>query len=198
MLKDKVLAGAIIGILSSIVKLTVNYLGYLLGFTKVVFWQITAARFLDKNDLFTPAAYLIGGVADFTVAAALGVAFLYIIGFLGKENLWLRGIGMGLATWVFLFGTLLGQTGVNAIPQEPSGILVTLAAHFVFGIAIAGFTGLYLKLAQRPEKEPRTSYSFAPQPARKIQVYHIKQGLGVEMTKNKEVKKTKPKKPKRI
>lgn len=158
MLKDKIFAGAVIGVLSSMVKLMVNYLGYLFGFTKVVFWQITASRFLEKDDIFTPAAYLIGAVADFTVAASLGIAFLYVLSFIGKENLWLRGIGLALATWVFLFGTLLGQTTLH---QEPAGILVTLAAHFVFGIALALFTGLYFKLAEK-KQENRGVYSPLP------------------------------------
>ncbi|MGI6684092.1 MAG: hypothetical protein ACOX47_01015 [Bacillota bacterium] len=195
MLKDKILAGAIIGVLSSAVKLTVNYLGYLFGFSKVVFWQITASRFLEKNDLTTPAAYLIGGVADFTVSASIGIAFLYVLDFIGKENLWLRGVGLGLATWVFLFGTLLGQSEPNAIPQEPNGILVTLVAHFIYGIALFIFTGLYLKIVNSPAKESRGITSFAPQPARKVKVFYIKsEQEGQEETNHKIKRLKKPKK----
>jgi len=195
MLQDKVLAGAIIGIMSSAVKLTVNYLGYLLGFSQVVFWQITAARYLEKDDLTSPFAFLIGGVADFTVSASLGIVFIYALNFLGKENLWLRGIGLGLVTWVFLFGTLLGQTGVNSIPQEPSGILVTLVAHFVFGIALFVFTGLYFKYMEKTQKEPKGIFGFAPQPARKVKIYHIK---SANEQKEKATRIEKFKKPKKI
>lgn len=78
MIKDKIIYGATIGILADIVKLAVNYLGYLLGYSKVVFWQMTASRFLVKNDLYKPIAYLIGGLADLTIAALIGVAFIFL------------------------------------------------------------------------------------------------------------------------
>lgn len=174
MLKDKVLAGAIIGILANAVKLTFNYVAYLFGYTKVVFWQIVASRFLEKEDIFTPAAYLIGGAADFTVTAVLGIAFIYALDFIGKENLWLRGVGLGLATWVFLFGTLLGQADQNQIPQEPSGIMVTLVAHFVYGLGLFVFTGFYFQLLKKTKTEFKSSFSFIPQPARKVKVFRIK------------------------
>jgi len=171
MLKDKVLVGAIIGVLANTVKLTFNYIAYLLGFTKVVFWQIAASRFLEKEDVFTSSAYLIGAVADFTVTAALGIVFIYVLVFIGKENLWLRGVGAGLSTWVFLFGTLLGQ---SAIHQEPSGIMVTLVAHLLYGLGLFVFTGLYFQLLEKTKTEPKSGFSFVPQPARKVKFFYIK------------------------
>ncbi len=38
MLKDKFLFGALIGILADALKLLTNYILYIFGFTKVVFW----------------------------------------------------------------------------------------------------------------------------------------------------------------
>lgn len=201
MLKDKILVGAIIGISSNVVKLFVNYLGYRLGFSNVVFWQIAASRFLEKDDLNSGAAYIIGGVADLTVSAALGVAFIYILEFIGKDNLWLRGIGLGLAIWVFLFGSLLGQ---SAVSQEPSGILLTLVAHLVYGLALSLFTGLYLKKVNQDEnavndtKKKSKSFTIIPQPARKGQVFHIK-NMGIDQIfLPKKTAKPKWKRPKKI
>ncbi|MEL7567853.1 MAG: DUF6789 family protein [Dehalobacterium sp.] len=194
MLKDKVLVGAIIGVLANIIKLTFNYTAYLFGFTNVVFWQIVASRFLEKEDIFTPSAYLIGATADFTVTTALGIVFIYVLDFIGKENLWLRGVGMGLATWVFLFGSLLGQ---SAIHQEPSGIIVTLFAHLLYGLGLAVFTGLYFQLLKKAKTVSKSSFSFAPQPARKVKVFHIKNGIEHENGNNKAKKQDKIEKFKR-
>ncbi len=138
--KDRVITGALIGLLANAVKLTVNYISFLLGFTDVVFWQIVAAQFLERQDLFKPVAYFIGGVADLTATAALGVAFLYLIHYIGSEYLWLKGIGFGMLVWAGLFGMFFGRIAAEKLPPEPSGILVTIAAHFVFGVALAFFT----------------------------------------------------------
>jgi len=143
MFRDRIIAGAAIGILADLVKLAFNYLAFSFGFTNVVFWQIAATRFLQKGDLFGPMALLVGGVADLTTTAILGVVFLYIIDYFGTEYLWLKGAGFGMAVWVGLFGTVLGQSVQGKIPQEPSGIIVTIVAHLIFGLSLAFFTRLH-------------------------------------------------------
>lgn len=141
MIRDYIVTGALIGIAADGVKLTVNYIAYLMNFTSVVFWQIVAARFLDKKDLYKPIAYLIGGIADLTVTALLGVIFVYFIHYFGKRYLIIKGIGFGLVVWVGVFGTLVGTTVQQKLPQSPSGIIVTIVAHLFFGLALAVFTG---------------------------------------------------------
>ncbi|MBC2723055.1 DUF6789 family protein [Desulfosporosinus sp.] len=142
MYKDKIFIGVVIGILADGVKLLTNYVLYILGFTKVVFWQIVATRFIQKEYLYNKLAYLIGAIADITVTSLLGVVFVYIIYLFGSENLWTKGLGFGLVVWVGLFGTLLGQTVEDKLPQEPTGVIVTLIAHIIFGLALAYFTKL--------------------------------------------------------
>ncbi|HHX94287.1 MAG TPA: hypothetical protein GX691_00475 [Clostridia bacterium] len=148
LLKDRVVTGALIGILADIVKLAVNYLAFLLNYTQVVFWQLAATRFLDRGDLFSPVAFVVGGVADLTVTAALGIVFLLLIEYTGTDYLWIKGAGFGLAVWVVLFGTLLGQSVQAKLPQSSSGILVTLVAHIIFGIGLAFFTRLYYNILE--------------------------------------------------
>lgn len=146
MLKDKVMVGAIVGLLADVAKLTVNFILYKLGYTTVVFWQIIATRFLEKEYLFKPSAYIIGAIADLTVSASLGVAFIYALYYvIGREYLVIKGIGYGLIIWVGLFGTILGQSVQEKIPQTPSGIFVTIVAHFFFGLSLAIFTHFLYK-----------------------------------------------------
>ena len=140
MVKDLIFPGIVVGLLADAVKLTVNYILYLMNFTSVVFWQITATRFLEKADLFKPSAFFIGGVADITVSAMFGILFLYILYILGKKYLLIKGIGFGLLIWVGIFGTLLGQSVQQKIPQTTSGIVVTIVAHLFFGLSLALFT----------------------------------------------------------
>ena len=86
-----------------------------------------------------PIAYFIGAVADITVTASLGIIFVFLVHFSGTRYLYLQGIGYGLLIWVALFGTLLGQSVHEKMPQTASGIVVTILAHFFFGAALAFF-----------------------------------------------------------
>lgn len=178
MIKDKLMPGVIVGILADVVKLTVNLTGFLFNFTPVVFWQLTATRFLEKKDLFKPIAYVIGGVADVTVSAGLGVIFIYFIRYFGSKYLWLKGIGFGLAIWVGVFGTLLGMTVQQKLPQTPSGIVVTILAHAFFGLALAffawwlGYTKEYNAVPSikmdRKQKMDYLKLRLNPAPAKKL------------------------------
>ncbi|MHB1421308.1 MAG: DUF6789 family protein [Bacillota bacterium] len=139
LIRDKIIPGAIVGISADVLKLLVNLLGHLLGFTPLVFWQLIATRFVAKEDLFKPSAYLIGGLADIIVTSMLGVVFIYFMHYFPK-HLWLKGIGFGLLVWVGLFGFLLGPSVKTATQLGPSAIMVTIAAHACFGLALAFFT----------------------------------------------------------
>lgn len=140
MIKDKIIIGAVIGILADALKLITNYILYAFGFTKVLFWQVVATRFIQKEYLFNKLAYVIGAIADITVTSLLGVTFVYVIYIFGAKHLWTKGVGFGLVVWVSLFGTLLGQTVEDKLPQDPTGVIVTLISHIVFGLALALFT----------------------------------------------------------
>lgn len=143
MIKDKMLIGALIGILADAVKLIANYILFSLGYTKVVFWQIVASIFLRKEHLYDKLAYLIGAVADATFTSLLGVIFVYIIYLFGAKNLWLKGMGFGLVVWVSVFGILVSRIAGEKLPQDPTGVVVTIIAHVVFGLALAFFTKLF-------------------------------------------------------
>ena len=149
MYKDKVIAGIILGLLADTVKLITNYTMFHFNLTKITFWQITATRFLKKDDLFQPIAYLIGGIADITITSIIGISFIYLISYIGREYLWVKGIGFGMTIWVVLFGTLLGQSAQKKLPQEPLAIIVTIIAHFVYGLAFAFFYPKFFPLEKR-------------------------------------------------
>lgn len=141
MVKDSpILTGVLIGLLADAVKLGTNYLAFLLGFTEVVFWQIAASNILPEQYLGTASAIVIGAVADLTVTGLLGVLFLYFIQFTGFDFLFLKGIGFGMLVWVGLMGVVIGPSLEDKLPQTPSGIFVTIVAHFAFGVSLAVFT----------------------------------------------------------
>ncbi len=141
--KDKIVLGILVGLLSDAVKLTFNFLSFKLNFTPVVFWQLVAATALEKKDIFTAGGILIGAVVDIIATSLVGVIFVYIIYITGKENLWIKGIGFGMFIWIIFFVIVKGQLIQNKITSEPSGIFVTIIAHFLFGLSLAVFTRFF-------------------------------------------------------
>lgn len=135
--RDVLIRGTILGLLADIIKLLVNYVAFLFGFTNAVFWQLAAAHMLQKGQLQSPAALFIGAVVDLITAGALGTAFLWLIDHVvGRQALIFKGLAFGMLSWLGLFGTL-ATTLENKLPQSPAGVIVTIVAHAFFGIALA-------------------------------------------------------------
>lgn len=148
-MKDKVAIGTISGLLADAFKLSFNYLGFRFHWSSVVFWQITASRFLGKNNLHQPMAYLIGAVTDLTVASIIGVLFIYFLHFTSRSYIWLKGAGFGLTIWVLLLGTLLNQSQPN-LALNSSDILLTFFAHLIYGLSLAFVAKKLYRLPTRP------------------------------------------------
>ena len=83
----------------------------------------------------------------------------------------------GLVVWVGLFGTLLGKAVQAKLPQAPSGIMVTIAAHLVFGLGLAGFTRmLYTAGKEEDQKEEKVLNRVVPVPVKKILLLMLRKG----------------------
>lgn len=148
-MKDKVVIGAITGLLADAVKLTLNYLASRFGFTSVVFWQIAASRILETKQINQPMAYLVGGVTDLTVTAIIGIVFIYFLHFTGRDYIWLKGAGFGLTIWVFLLGTVLIQSRAK-LNLTASDMIVTMLAYLAYGLALAFWAKKYYRLPTKP------------------------------------------------
>lgn len=149
-MKDKVTIGVITGLLADIAKLIFNYLAFRLHFTSMVFWQIAAVRFLGKQELFKPISYFIGAVTDLTVAAIIGVVFIYFLHFTGRDSIWLKGTGFALVVWVIVLGTLLTQSQAK-LALNSSDIIVTFVAHVIYGISLSFASVKLYRVPTRPE-----------------------------------------------
>ncbi|NLP36255.1 MAG: hypothetical protein GX357_01225 [Firmicutes bacterium] len=162
MLKDRVVIGLAVGILADAVKLAFNYLCFKLNFTDAVFWQIVAGTVLSRADIFSPLGLLVGALADIVVTSLLGSVFIYLIYLTGKESLYLKGIGFGMFVWINFFVIVQGLLVQGKIPPTPTGLLVTFAAHFIFGLALAFFTQLLTaNFGEEKEQESQSKHTFS-------------------------------------
>jgi len=148
-MRDKVTIGIITGLLADAVKLSFNYLAFRLEFASVVFWQIAASRFLEKDELYKPIGYYVGAVTDITITSVMGILFIYFLHFTGRVNTWLKGAGFGLAIWVILLGTLFVQSKTK-LALDSSDIVVTSIAHLIYGLSLALAAQKFYRLPTRP------------------------------------------------
>ncbi len=146
---SELMAGAMLGVLADLVKLGFNYLAFRFGLAGAIFWRVVAAQFVRAADLASPMAVAIGAVADLTTAALLGTAFLFLLRYTGMRYLWFFGASFGLAAWVMLFGLIIGSKAVSALSLTPMNIMVTPAAHLLFGLALACLARLAVKPRSR-------------------------------------------------
>lgn len=149
-MRDRLLAGALAGLLADAIKLGFNYLAYRLHFAGVVFWQIVATHFVGKDDLHHPLAYAIGAIADLTATALTGIAFLHLLQRIGWDHLWLKGVGFGLTVWVIFFGLLTSQAAMKSLPLTATNVMVTPIAHMLYGLALAFFA----RILYQPKAAP--------------------------------------------
>ncbi len=150
LLADKVMAGAMAGILGAAARDLVELGLCALGIIKNFCLQHAASMFLPMGVALTePAAIGVGLAADLTIAGTAGVLFVYFLAWTGPRFIRLKGMFAGAFLWVAIYGALrswhLGKLEVD----QAGPILVSLAGHLLFGLvmgaAIARFGMAALK-----------------------------------------------------
>lgn len=116
------------------------------GLAKFYVWHIGADIFLTPSQVNTVAGNIVGILTDIVTGSFLGVLFGLFIEWRGWTYYWLKGWGIGMLAWLFLFGILfhmLPQTHSLA-PDDAVSIISSFIGHSIFGLGMA-FT--YKKLA---------------------------------------------------
>ncbi len=93
--------------------------------------------FLPKKDTKNPLGKLVGFLADAALGAGLGVGYVYVLKFTGKDHALMKGVGYGHGAWTLVLGgTQL--VGGPKIPQlNPKSVLSTYAEHALYGAGAA-------------------------------------------------------------
>lgn len=131
--KDKIVLGTLAGILSNVVVTIIDIVFYHLGVNQFVHFHIAASAFFPSSEVYNTSALIIGAVADFALAAFLGVVIAYTLYFTGSDYFYIKGIGVGLTFWLLIYGIVLRLKIARIDPIDSGTNLVHLTIHLILG-----------------------------------------------------------------
>ena len=138
-IKDKVFLGCISAVLATTTLNVIDLISVLLRVNKWHIWQIAASLYFKPDALNTLPALLIGAFTHTSIMSLAGVIICYLLYYSGKDYYLLKGFGVLMIFWIFLFGFTL-RMGLARIKPVDAG---TNIAHFI-GHAAAGLLISYL------------------------------------------------------
>lgn len=131
-IKDRILVGAISGMIVSVPFQIFNALIHKKGITDVSYSYADSKIFLDKSVIKTPGAKVLSSLINFTGTAIFGTAASYTLSFTGKDKAAIKGAGIGAIMWISVAG-LLTNLGLNTRSKRPSTPIISLGEHILSG-----------------------------------------------------------------
>lgn len=135
-IKDRILLGALSGILASFPARIINRFTHAKGFTDKRYNPLAARIFLDKKEVKTTPGVLTGAIVNNINTAATGVAMTYLLSATGRDNAILKGMGISAFMWVLVDGVVSGHL-LKVKSKKPIGPITHLAEHLFYGALCA-------------------------------------------------------------
>ncbi|MCL6639186.1 MAG: hypothetical protein K6T80_05840 [Firmicutes bacterium] len=135
---DRFWLGTMAGLAGNIAKHGVERIFNASGFSQEKATEKAAGIFLKKSDVSTPYGKAVGYIADYMIAAGLGITCSYSLTLVGKDKYLFKGAVLGAAEWSALYG-VLSKLGATAIyPVKPRDALAAFLSHLAFGAVKMG------------------------------------------------------------
>ncbi|AFM39732.1 hypothetical protein Desaci_0671 [Desulfosporosinus acidiphilus SJ4] len=131
-IKDRIVVGAISGILSASVGRTANKVNYALGLTDIRYNPMAANLFLPKKVIQSRQGVLLGLVVNNIGVAANGIALTYLLSATGKDYKLLKGLGAGAFSWIMVDG-FIGSQLLKIKSSKPFAPTMRLLEHLLYG-----------------------------------------------------------------
>lgn len=131
-IKDRITLGVLSGLLAGTPDTLINALEYKAGITDLTYGQMGANLFLNENKINTREAQLAGYLANFSAISAGGVIFIYILSLTGRDYAILKGVGLGLISWLTVYG-LGSKIGLSVKSKKPLAPVLSFFDHVLYG-----------------------------------------------------------------
>lgn len=132
-------AWIIAGLTGVIVRDIYSYFAKEIGLAKFYIWNIGASLLVKIPEIKTVWGTALGLLVDLITGALLGILFGLLIRWSGSKNYIIKGWGVGLIAWLFLYGIVYHNLPYTK-PSAPSDALSNISAfigHSIFGITMA-------------------------------------------------------------
>mgnify|MGYP006270922929 CR=1 FL=1 len=151
--KDKYTLSIVATLIANTIKNIIDYSLYVLDITEHSIYQIAASAYFSVADTRTLPALIVGIFTDYAVAMILGLLIVYVLYYTSSDYFLVKGISVGLLSWLLVFGIILRMKVGRIDPVDPATNLVNLIEHLLLGALIAFFIVKYGKnFAPRKQK----------------------------------------------
>lgn len=137
--KDPLIIWATSGIFGVIIRDTDSFFAKQIGLAKFYIWDIGAALLIEKAEVKTIFGTIAGLLVDIVIGSILGVSIGLFLKWRGKSYYIIKGLGIGLMAWLFMYGLLfhnLPFTKTSA-PSDPLSNISAFIGHAIFGMVTA-------------------------------------------------------------
>ena len=145
---DRLTLWIISGVIGSIVRELFDFIVIRLGLPIIHISSLAVDLFSSNlNQINSVTGILIGTLTDWIMGASIGVIIGLVLQWSGRQNYLLKGIGIGLVSWVAIFGFL-----VHGLPQmfifRPTmfNTLFAIVPHSIYASTTAYFIVRFTKI----------------------------------------------------
>jgi len=146
MLKDRILAGTIAGMIASLVKNIPNLLLWKLGIINFNYIALASSALVSVKDSGTTLGWIIGIMVDIITGGTLGLLIIFLFQITGRDYWWYKGLIIGNVIWLFGLGIAVNFGAARIVPLDPVFRVTSLVEHQIFGLV-----GAYLIIKWYPE-----------------------------------------------
>ena len=136
-IKDPIILGIAAGLGGTLVKYLGNLVSRELGITNTSYQEIGAGIYMSARKARTPMGMVAGLFADAALGAGLGVGYIYVLKYTGKDHALIKGVGYGHGVWSLFLGgaNLIGTASI--LPLTPKSVISTYVEHALYGAGAA-------------------------------------------------------------
>jgi len=101
--KDTIIAGVLAGWMGNVVKETLTWSFYFMGWVSYTFVHIASGFYYSKENIDAPFSLVTGAITDWTIAGTFGVVLLYLLRYTGSDYAVFKGIGLGSLVYIYIW-----------------------------------------------------------------------------------------------
>ncbi|AET65896.1 hypothetical protein Desor_0176 [Desulfosporosinus orientis DSM 765] len=174
-IKDRIMLGAISGVISGTTARILNKINYEIGLTDIRYNPMAAVLFLPKKKIKSLQGTLLGATVNNIGEAVAGIGITYFLSSTGKDYKAFKGMGVGAFSWIMVDG-LVGSQKLKIKSSKPFAPTIRLLEHLFAG---ALCSTLITKLGDESLFPPKTI-----KPIERIPLVHTGMNYAINPERN--------------
>ena len=138
-IKDKVFLGFLSAVFATASLNIVDWISVWLKANKWHIWQIAGSLYFNTSDLHTIPALFLGAMAHTSIMAFAGVVICFLLYYTGRDFYLIKGFGVLMIRWIFLFGIILRLNIARIKPLDVGTNISHFVGHAAAGLLISYF-----------------------------------------------------------